>query len=306
MGLFFKDYESSGSGIAKNAPKKKGFALFCDIFFRKFWNIIGLNMLYFLFFIPLVLAFAVMSFIKDSTIATALIILCLAVFAVFIGPATAGLTKVMRKFVLEKHSFITRDFFDGFKENFKKALIVGILDVVVALSAFAAYNVYPGLAVLYDTKVFYVPMVLTLSLALTVVIMNFYVYLMMVATDLSFKELVKNSFALTFVGMKINLVTFVIYAFILISMLALLIGSPVLFMILMPFIPAAILWFVVCFNSYPVIQKYVINPYYTNMGKINPELLDDTDDEVEQIFEDMGGKEKPIEKRKKGKGRHIS
>ena len=149
-------------------------------------------------------------------------------------------------------------------------------------------------------------MVLTLSLALTVVIMNFYIYLMMVATDLSFKELVKNSFALTFVGMKINLVTFVIYAFILISMLALLIGSPVLFMILMPFIPAAILWFVVCFNSYPVIQKYVINPYYTNMGKINPELLDDTDDDVEQIFEDMGGKEKPIEKRKKGKGRHIS
>lgn len=62
--------------------------------------------------------------------------------------------------------------------------------------------------------------------------------------------------------------------------------------------------FVTAFNSYPVIQKYVINPYYTSIGKINPELLSGSDEET--LFEDMGGKEKPIEKRKKGKGKRIS
>ena len=55
-----------------------------------------------------------------------------------------------------------------------------------------------------------------------------------------------------------------------------------------------------------MIQKYVINPYYTSIGKVNPELITEDEDDEEPIFQDMGGKEKPIEKRKKGKGRRIS
>lgn len=76
------------------------------------------------------------------------------------------------------------------------------------------------------------------------------------------------------------------------------------FWIILPFFPAAFLLFVTAFNSYPVIQKYVINPYYTSIGEINPELLNESDEET--LFEDMGGKEKPIEKRKKTKGKRIS
>ena len=64
--------------------------------------------------------------------------------------------------------------------------------------------------------------------------------------------------------------------------------------------------YVTCFNSYPVIQKYVINPYYTSIGEINPELIEEEPGEDEVIFEDRGGEEKPIEKRKKGKGKRIS
>ena len=69
--------------------------------------------------------------------------------------------------------------------------------------------------------------------------------------------------------------------------------------------PASFLCFVSGFNCYPAIQKYVINPYYISIGEVNPEL-DDAAEEEEAIFEDMGGKEKPIEKRKKGKGKRIS
>ncbi|MDE6784130.1 MAG: hypothetical protein K2J26_01950, partial [Ruminococcus sp.] len=77
--------------------------------------------------------------------------------------------------------------------------------------------------------------------------------------------------------------------------------------IILPFFPLALSWFIVCFNSYPVIQKFVINPYYDSIGEINPELADaGSDIDEETIFEDMGGKEKPIERRKKGKGKRIS
>jgi hypothetical protein len=91
-------------------------------------------------------------------------------------------------------------------------------------------------------------------------------------------------------------------------MFVLLIYATPVFFVLLPVFPAAFICFMTCFNSYPVIQQYVINPYYTSIGKINPELLAGQPEEGDEppIFEDMGGKEKPIEKRKKGKGKTIS
>ena len=307
MGIFFKDYDSAGPGISKNAPKKKGIALFFDIFFRKFWMLFGVNMLYFIFALPLVLGFLALSFMKNYDLLLAVLGLCLVVFTIFFGPATAGMTKVLRSFVLEKHSFIIRDFFKAFRDNFKKAFVIGLIDVLVALSVFAAYNVYPGLAIQAGTKALYVPMVITFSLGLVVLMMNYYIFLMLIATDLSLKDLIKNSFALAFLGMKKNILCFIIQAVVTALMVLLLLYAPPLFMMVIPFIPSAHLWFIICFNTYPVIQTYVINPYYTSIGQVNPEISGGFDDiEEEAVFEDMGGKEKPVEKRKKGKGKRIS
>ena len=76
--------------------------------------------------------------------------------------------------------------------------------------------------------------------------------------------------------------------------------------------PPLLFFVVFCFNSYPVIQKYVINPYYEQKGEVNPELADaeaESEDE-EVLFEDKGGSEKPIEKKKNkkkaAKGKIIS
>ncbi|MBR6385261.1 MAG: DUF624 domain-containing protein [Ruminococcus sp.] len=306
MGFFSRDYESAGTGIAKNAPKKKGIALFFEIFFRKFWLLFGVNMLYFIFFLPAVISFVALSFIKNGRIVTAIIIAMLLVFTATIGPATAGMTKIMRSFVLEKHTFIVRDFFRAFKVNFKKALVVGIIDTVVGASVFSSYYVYPGLAEQFNTKLMYIPMIITFSLAFVVMMMNFYIYLMMIATDLSLKNLIKNSFALSFIAMKTNVLTLIIYLVNLVVMFFVFLYMPALFMFITPFVPAAQLWFIVCFNSYPAIQKYVINPYYESMGEINPELTGDYDLEEEAVFKDMGGKEQPMEKRKPTKGRKIT
>ena len=46
-----------------------------------------------------------------------------------------------------------------------------------------------------------------MSIFLVTIIMNYYIYLMMIATKLSLKNLIKNSFALAFVAMKQNLLT---------------------------------------------------------------------------------------------------
>ena len=95
-------------------PRKKGIALFFEIFFRKFWLLFGVNMLYFIFFLPAVISFIALSFIKNGRIVTAVIIAMFLVFTATIGPATAGMTKIMRSFVLEKHTFHCQGFFQGF------------------------------------------------------------------------------------------------------------------------------------------------------------------------------------------------
>ncbi len=302
LGLFSQDYESAGVGISKTAPKKQGIALYFELFGRKFWKLLQVNLLYFVFWLPIVLAFVAFFFIPNNYAALITALILFLIFIVLIGPATAGITKIMRSYVLEKHSFIFRDFKKGFKDNFKKATAVGVVDVLICLSIIAGFKVYPDLAQMLNTKLMYIPFVISLSVALIIIMMNFYIYLMIIATDLSFMNLVKNSFALAFVEIKKSFITLIVFTAVIAAMVCLI---PMQFLpFILPFFPFAFLSFTACFNCYPAIQKYVINPYYTSIGQINPELCDESDEE--SIFEDMGGKEKPIEKRKKGKGKRIS
>lgn len=307
MGLLFKDYTSSGPGIAKDAPRKEGAALFFQILFSKAWLIGGVNLLHYIFLLPLTLGIAALSYIKNTDVLiVVLAVLCL-ITAVTAGPATAAMTSVIRKFVIQKHTFIFRDFFKAFKVNFKKAVVIGFIDLFIFASAIASLYVYPDMAQKLNNKMFYAAMIVTLSLALVVTMMNFYVWLMLVATDLSLKDLIKNSFAFAFIGIKTNLITFAVCAVIAVAMAALGILYPPAFMMLIPIIPAAFICFIVTFNCYPIIQKYVIDPYYTNLGKVNPERINDAEAvDEETLFEDMGGREKPVEPVKKTKNKRIS
>ena len=305
MGLFSNKYDRSGAGISKDEARKKGMALFFDLLGRKFWSLMWLNVLFVLFFIPIMLTFPAFLMIKNNNAAIAVICLLVLIFAIIIGPATAGMMKVLRYFYIEKHTFIARDFFSGVKENFKKASIIGFIDCFVLISAYASLQVYPTLAAMYS-KFFYIPMVITFSLFLVVLIMNFYIFLMLTATDLSLKNLLKNSFTLSIVAAKQNLLTVAVIVAVLFIMSLLLLNVFQVFALLIPIFPAAFLGFVICFNCYPVIQKYVIDPYYTEKGEVNPEYMTGGEEiDEETIFQDMGGKEEVIESRKKTKNKVI-
>ena len=129
--------------------------------------------------------------------------------------------------------------------------------------------------------------------------------------NLFFRTILKNSFVLACVALKKNLLTLLI-SLLIVGIFVVLILLNMNTVFLLPFVPAAFIAFIICFNSYPVIQKYVINPYYEQKGEVNPELADDEADseDEEVLFEDKGGSEKPIEKKKSkkksGKGKIIS
>ena len=303
MGLFF-NYNKTGSGVDKNAPEKSRIVVFFEILLRHFWKIMEVNMLYSVFLLPAF--FAVFGFLMLSGVAMKLVVsvLCTLAFFVVFGPATTAVFKIMKNYSTERHVFIIRDFKKGFTENFKKALPVGIVNLIVYISVAAAVYIYPQMAKAVGSDLIYVMMVLSISLGIAVMMVSFYAYIMIAVTDISLKNIIRNSIVLTVYEIKKNLLTL---------LFVLLIGGFFAFMALVNtftmviyiFVPAAVLIYIISFNCYPVVKKYVIDPYYEKIGEKNPD--DDDFDDEEAVFTDMGGKEQPIDNTKKSKrGKTIS
>ncbi len=274
---FGSSYENAGSGIAKNAPKKNKFFRFFEGYFDRFWKMVRLSLLTFLFCIPVVT----------------------------VGPAVAGMTKVLRSFVLDKDVFLFHEFMRGFKENWKKSLPVGIVDLIFLLSLFASLTVYPSMAEAAkasggSSAGYTILCVISVGFALTIFMMNFYLFPMIVSTELPLSKAIKNSFYLTALELKTNIITLVIILLLSAFMLILTFLSNVFILLLIPFMLISFVGFLIMFNCYPVIQKYVIDPYYKERGQDNPEYdflkpLDPDD----AVFIDKGGEEAPIKIQKK-------
>lgn len=278
MGLFGNSYSKAGPGIAKDAPQKKAFFHFFEVYFRKFTKILALSLLYFLFCLPIVT----------------------------IGPATAGFVKVLRNYSMEKHAFLWMDFIEAFRKNFKQSLIVGLVNTLFTVSFIVGLQLYPIITV--ESKLYYVPYALSFTIFVTMIIMNFYIYLMIVSVNLPLKNIVKNAFILSCLGFKTTLLTLLFVAIPVVGtfLLAYYVNMP--FLLLYPVLITGLVWFIITYNCYPVIQKYVINPYYEALGRDNPEYdyLKPLEEE-ETVFEDMGGKEQPINLANQGKkGKTIS
>lgn len=313
MGLF-GNYENAGVGIAKNAPKKKPFFRFWELFGRKFWKLIELNMLFMTICLPLIGALVALYCLLRTNPALAFGIagLLVLVSAVLLGPYLAGCTKILRNFTLEKPMFLFDTFKKTFRSCFKQSCIMGLLDVLVGISLAAGIYVYPLMINAAKENnasptMYYVLFVASCSIALAVLMMSFYAYLMIVSTDLSMKNILKNSLALSCIALKQNLITLLIVVAVIGVFAVLTICFPYIMAFVLPFMPLVFVGFVIVFNCYPIIQKYVINPYYAQRGEVNPEMLH-AESLGENVFEDQGGKEKPTEspKQKKGKGKVIS
>lgn len=272
------DYESTGAGISKNAPKKKRIFEFFDMFFNKFWRLLGLNAIYMLFCLPIVT----------------------------IGPATAGVTKVLRNFSQRRPTFLWGDFIESFKKNMKQAIPMGLIDIFIFLSVACGCYIYPKQVENTGSNMWYIPFIMSIAVGITVFIMSGYAYLMIVSTNLSFKDILKNSFYLTCVCAKQSLITFLICVAIVTVGIFLFITNDYAKCCII-FAPATMIGLIVCFNFYPIIQKYVINPYYEARGEENPEYRYSRPAKAEEtLFTDRGGEETPIDVKRSKKSNKNS
>lgn len=225
FGLF--DYTKPGRGISKNEPQKPRFFFFWELFFRKFWQLVQLNLLYIAFCLPIVT----------------------------IGPVTAGFTYVLRNMANEQPVFLFSDFWDGIKNNIKQSCAYSVILIVCAILLNFAWRFYS--ANIDAALWMYVPFILCALLTLLFVFMSFYVFLMIVTLALPLSDILKNAAILAIVCLKTNLLTLLFVGLTLVLSFLLLPYS----VIPMVFIIPAFCGFIICFNSYKEIKKYAIDPF---------------------------------------------
>ncbi len=308
MGLFGGGYETSGAGIAKDAPKKKPFFRFWELTFRKFWKLIEINMLLMTTILPVILAIPTINYLTNVSRELTLFLLAVELvwFLVCFGPTIAGCTKILRNYSLEKPTFILHTFFRTFKSCFKQAFLMGLIDLLIAASVGSAMYVYPKMLQENSSMMYYFLLICTFSIGIAVLLMSFYAYLMIVSTELSMVNILKNSLALSCIVLKKNLITLGIALLVILVFALLTALFPLTMVLVLIFMPLSFVGFMIVFNCYPVVQKYVINPYYAQRGEVSPEYAYSQTD-GENVFEDQGGKEKPVEpKKQKKKGKVIS
>lgn len=302
MGLF-GSYQNAGPGINPYAPKKKPFFRFWELMWRSLGKILSLNILHALLHAPLFLSLIV--FLEtDNALTVPFTIGLLVLQALLEGPIMAGCTRVLRLIVLDKPCFLGDEFKKGFSKNLGPSILVWLLDLVVMASVISGFYVYPAFVEASGSQLWYIPYVVTIGAALLLLFMNFYLFPMIVSTTLNTKSVFKNAFMLACLSPKACFISLGgIVLMVGITILLILVNS--LFMGLIAFFPAAFIGYLVMFVNYPVIQKYVINPYYDQNGEQNPEA-DEPISEEERVFTDRGGTETPIKVEKTKKGKTIS
>ena len=278
FGLF--NYEKEGPGISKNAPKKKGFIVFFETFFRNFWKFIVINLVYGLISLPLITN----------------------------GLASAGLTNVTRNIARDKHSFGVSDLWDTVKKNWRQALPAGIIKLVIYIVlGFDLYFFYFGSKGMMST----VGLGISLCMLFIFTVMDYFVWTLIITFKFSLKQIYRNSFKFVFINMKMNLVCFFSILLVYAANVGILFLTAnyyimaltfelLLYILLFP----SFRYLLVQFCTFPAIKKYIIDPYYRDhpdedldkrrdlgieIEEKKPEKTEDGEEngeEPENVFED--------------------
>ncbi len=235
FGLF--NYDKEGPGVEKNAPEKIGLIRFFELFFKNFWKLAINSIWYWL----------------------------LTILVIPSGLAAAGMTNITRNMAVDTHSFGTSDFFDTIKKNWKQALLAGLINLLVI--GFLVFDIY-FFWVYFQNELRTIGLVVCISILLIFIIMQYYLWVILVTFKLSLKEIYSNSFKLSILGLKNNIIILLGLALIYAFCYGLgIVGvglTQFLFFLIVIFVLPSYRFLLIQFNVFPVIKKYMIEPYYEN------------------------------------------
>lgn len=300
MGLFSAGFTKPGPGVSKNAPQKRRVIVFFEVFFRKFWKLLQLNFLFVAACIPIIALFFAFNLLLESISQPNLLTQILSFLPLsLISLPLVGLVYVCRNYAREEHAFLLHDFFDQIKKNWKLGLLHGVVSYFVFYLAFFACNFYfhqTGRGLLWA-----VPGIIAIILLFLFFLMQYYVYLLMVTFDLSYRNILKNAAIFSIAGFLRNiclsLFTVPVWGIIFICFLGPVFESEIegaggLLMLPIPFVVLGLCsftCFLVSFVAYPLISKYMIEPVYKKAENTDEEYTPREGDHYQPIQEKKEG-----------------
>ncbi|WP_195199712.1 hypothetical protein [Faecalispora jeddahensis] len=252
----FGGYQKPGPGVSKDAPQKPPVQRFFEVLFRKFFELVKLNLL---FLVPFAVV-AILSYLVGLVTGQAFL---WNLPFVLLSPFLAGLTFVTRNYAREEHAFIASDFKDAVLLNWKQFSIHGIICYVLVSLITFCIRFYYTLAASQGT-LFMVLFGVSIAVFLVFIFMQYYIPLMIVTFDLSLKQIYKNAFIFAIIGLWCNILLTAIFGAILFLNYFLYYMNPALVLLINGFL---VLFFAFSFSSflinftvYPLIEKLMIHP----------------------------------------------
>ena len=214
MGFFDRFYygKAGKADYTEMDMPKTPIGLFFQVFKERFFDLIKVNFLQLIFWIPFllwtVINISAIQVIDTSAIAEGenvgaqllstvsgyvmIWLLGLIPCILITGPSSAGAAYLMRNWARDQHTFLFSDFKDAFKSNWKQALGVSAITCILPVVVYTAMMYYSQMA--NSNMLMFAPMVVVLSVALMWALMLPLLYAMLIGYEMSFKVLLKNSF----------------------------------------------------------------------------------------------------------------
>jgi len=221
-----------------------------------------------------------MDYLQGTLITTLLILIpCIAIT----GPATAGVSYVVRNWARDEHAFIWSDFKDAMKENWKQGLVVSLITSLIPALVYVGWRFYGELAA--SQPLMMVPQILVMMIAVLWALCVTYFYPLMVTYQLKLKDVLRNGALLGVARLPMSVGIRLLHC------VPLLIGAAISFL-WNPFYGAMILFgyylligftlsrFVTASYTNAVFDKF-LNPRIEG-AKVNQGLRQNTEDEEEE------------------------
>ncbi|MDO4743202.1 MAG: hypothetical protein Q4B04_04115 [bacterium] len=256
---FFKHNFRPGPGVEKNQPQKREFFYFFELLF--------LNM--------------------SKIFKTGFIAALFSAFLVTNGLGEVGLTFITRAAAKRRPIFEFSDFFDAVKKHWKTALPLGILNLVITIvsltslySAMQMFGTVMGIILILSSSLFVILFMMS----------KYYHYFLLITYDMPLFKIYTTSLKLAFCGLLRNtLISFfllIIYGVIFVIWYYL--GAKAV-------LPLTLLYFVVFkglrsliiqFNIFPIVQRFLFDPYYNEHPDEDIELRKSLGIYVESAIEE--------------------
>lgn len=185
---------------------------------------------------------------------------------VLLSPLAAGLAFVTRNFTREEHAFVWWDFWEAVKANWKPFLLNGVFCYL--LYALLSVSVlFYGFSAVHQ-PLYHFPLWVCIMLATLFLFAQYYLPVLLITFDLSFRQAYKNALILAVTSLGRNLLLSISLLFLALFYSlpllngAILIGFNILiFALLFLFIGWSVSMLLVHCTVYPVIDRHMIQPY---------------------------------------------